>query len=134
MSKTDNSTEATRPPSLSEQLLELEKKLLDPLVRRTPEKLGHFLTDNFVEFSSGGRAYDKKQIVFHLRKQLPGQLAIEEFRAIELTPQVALVTYRARAESAAKLPQYSLRSSLWVQQEGMWKMLFHQGTTVPELM
>jgi len=103
-------------------------------VRRTPEKLAHFLTDNFIEFSSSGRAFDRKQVVYHLRKQLPAQLSIEEFRVAELTPQVALVTYRARAESATKLPQYSLRSSVWVQHEGSWKMLFHQGTTVPDLL
>jgi hypothetical protein len=71
--------------------------------------------------------------VYHLKKQVPGQLAIEEFHVFELAPHVALATYRARAESATRLPQYSLRSSIWVEHEGVWKMTFHQGTTVPEL-
>ena len=119
-------------PSLSEQLLELEQKRLEPALRRTPEKLGPLLADNFVEFASSGRAYDKKQVLYQLRKQLPGHLTIEEFRAIEITPLVALVRYRARAESADRMPKYSLRSSIWMQRDGAWQMLFHQGTTVPE--
>jgi hypothetical protein len=48
-----------------------------------------------LEFASSGRAYDKKQVLYQLRKQLSGQLAIEEFRVIEIMPSVALVRYRA---------------------------------------
>jgi len=118
--------------SLSEQLLELEKKLLDPALRRNPEKLAPMLAEEFVEFASSGRAYDKKQILYKLRKQVPGQLAIEEFRAIKVTPSLALARYRARAESADRITRYSLRSSIWVLRDGAWQMLFHQGTTVPD--
>ena len=118
--------------SLSEQLLELEKKLLDPALRRNPEKLAPMLAEEFVEFASSGRAYDKKQVLYKLRKQVPGQLAIEEFRAIEVTSSLALVRYRARAESADRITRYSLRSSIWVLRDRAWQMLFHQGTTVPD--
>jgi hypothetical protein len=99
-------------PSLSEQLLELEQKLLDPALRRTPEKLGPLLADDFVEFASSGRAYDKHQVLYQLRKQLSGQLAIEEFRVTEIMPLIALVRYRARAESTDRITRYSLRSSV----------------------
>jgi hypothetical protein len=57
--------------SLSEQLLELETKLLDPTLRRKPEMLAHMLADDFVEFGSGGRVYDKKQVLYQLSRQLP---------------------------------------------------------------
>jgi hypothetical protein len=106
--------------STSEQLLELEKKLLDPVLRRTPQILAPMLTDDFVEFGSSGRAY-------------PGRLIIEEFRVREVSPTAALVTYRARAESADhKTEKYSLRSSLWVRRGDDWLMAFHQGTLVSE--
>ena len=119
--------------SLSEQLLELEKKLLDPALRRTPEMLAPMLADNFVEFGSSGRTYDKKQVLYQLSRQLPAQLTIEEFRVVELAPDAALVTYRARAESAdRKAEKYSLRSSIWIQHTGEWQMMFHQGTLVAE--
>ncbi len=105
--------------SLSEQLLELEKKLLDPVLRRTPEMLAPMLADDFVEFGSSGRTYDKKQVLYQLSRQLPAQLTIEEFRVVELAPDTALVTYRARAESAdRKGEKYSLRSSIWIPHTG----------------
>jgi hypothetical protein len=119
--------------SLSEQLLGLEKKLLDPVLRRNPELLALMLADNFVEFGSSGRRYDKKQVLYQLSRQLPAQLTIEEFRVVELAPDAALVTYRARAESSdRKGEKYSLRSSIWRQQGAHWQMLFHQGTLVAE--
>src|SRR6266404_1747917 len=80
--------------SISEQLLELEKKLLDPVLRRSPQKLAPMLAEDFVEFGSSGRAYDKKQVLYALRKQLPGRLIIEEFRVREISSTAALVTYR----------------------------------------
>src|SRR6266571_8674891 len=119
--------------SLPEQLLKLEMKLLDPALRRTPEMLASMLADNFVEFGSSGRTYertyDKKQVLYQLSRQLPAQLTIEEFRVVELAPDAALVTYRVRAESAdRKAEKYSLRSSIWIQHAGQWQMMFHQGT------
>jgi len=119
--------------SLADHLLECERKLLDPVLRRNPECLAPLLADDFIEFGSSGRTYDKKQVLYHLRRQAPAQLTIDAFRVVELAPGTALVTYRARAESAdRKNEKYSLRSSLWVQREGEWQMIFHQGTPIPE--
>jgi hypothetical protein len=102
------------------------------VLRRTPEKLAPLLADDFMEFGSSGRTYDKKQILYQLRKQLLAQLTMEEFRVVELTPHAAF-TYKARAESAdGKGEKYSLRSSLWVQRAGEWQMIFHQGTLVSD--
>jgi len=120
-------------PSLAEQLLECEKKLLDPALRRVPEKLASLVGDDFVEFGSSGRTYDRRQVLYRLRRQLPAQLAIEQFRAFELSPDAALVTYRARADSGkGRDEKYSLRSSVWVRRGGEWKIIFHQGTMVAE--
>ena len=119
--------------SIAEELLECEKKLLDPVLRRTPERLAALLSDDFVEFASSGRTYDKQQILYRLSRQLPAQLTIEEFRLVELAPDSALIAYRARAESAErKGEKFSLRSSVWVRRTGEWKMIFHQGTMVAE--
>jgi hypothetical protein len=40
--------------SLQEELFDLEKKLVDPDLRRTPEKLAPLLADDFTEFGSIG--------------------------------------------------------------------------------
>ncbi len=118
---------------ISEELLELEKKLLDPELRKQPEKLAHLLRDDFIEFGSSGHAYDKRRVLFVLRKQGPARLQIEEFRVVELGASAALVTYRAVSEpTRLTTMRHSLRSSLWVRENGNWQMVFHQGTLVPE--
>jgi hypothetical protein len=120
--------------SLTEKLLELEKKLVDPDLRSTPEKLAPLLADEFTEFGSSGHAYDKKRILFMLKRQIPARLVIEEFRVFEVSASAALVTYRACSESTRTTSsRYSLRSSLWVLRGDAWQMVFHQGTNVPEL-
>lgn len=119
--------------SLAEELRELETKLLDPILRRAPEKLAHLLADDFLEFGSSGHAYDKKRILFLLRKQLPKRLVMEEFRVVEISESAALVTYRACSDSPnGNGAQYSLRSSLWMLRNGAWQVVFHQGTKVAE--
>ena len=119
--------------SLAQELLELEKQLLDPELRRSPEKLAYLVADDFIEFGSGGHAYDKKRVLFLLRKQTPSRLQIEEFRVIEISDSAALVTYRAHSESIRTNGTHdSLRSSLWIRRNGSWQMVFHQGTSVPE--
>jgi len=118
---------------LTEQLLEFERKLLDPALRRAPERLASLLADDFVEFGSSGRSYDKRQVLYRLGKQVPAQLVIEEFRVVELAADAALVTYRARADSGkGRDEKYSLRSSVWVRCGGEWQMIFHQGTMILE--
>jgi hypothetical protein len=120
--------------SLTEKLLELEKKLLDPDLRRTPEKLAPLLANDFMEFGSSGHAYDRQRILFLLRRQIPARLVIEEFRVFEVSASAALVTYRACPESThMSAYRYSLRSSLWMLRGDAWQMVFHQGTNVPEL-
>ncbi len=122
-----------RMPGISEELLELEKKLLDPELRQTPEKLAHLLGEDFIEFGSSGHAYDKRRVLFLLRKQAPAKLEIEEFRVIEISPTAALVTYRAVSQpTRLKTTRHSLRSSLWMKRHDTWQMVFHQGTLVPE--
>jgi hypothetical protein len=119
--------------SLAEELLELEKKLIHPELRRTPEKLAPLLADDFMEFGSGGHAYDKKRVLFLLRRLATAEIFIEEFRLINVGDSAVLVTYRACTESTrSSAARYSLRSSLWVLRNGGWRMLFHQGTNVPE--
>lgn len=119
--------------SLTEELLELEKKLLDPESRSTPEKLAPLLADDFIEFGSGGHAYDKKRVLFLLRRLAPAEISIEEFRVINICDSAVLVTYRACTESTrTSAARYSLRSSLWVLRDGSWQIVFHQGTNVPE--
>jgi hypothetical protein len=112
---------------VAEEIRELEMRLLDPAVRRSPERLEDLLADEFVELGSSGRTYDKRGIIASLAQESPVEVSIRDFRVCELGPAVALATYRARAERAGEV-LFSHRSSIWVRRRGRWRIRFHQGT------
>ncbi len=115
--------------SLRHQLHQLEKRLLQPEVRRFPSELTRLLADEFVEFGSSGQVYDRQTIIESLSKETTIEISITGFKMVVLTPGVALVTYRAVCISEGdESPVHSLRSSIWKLADSRWQMVFHQGT------
>ncbi len=129
---------------LSEHLSSRERQLL--AVDSSELGRAAVLADDFLEFGSSGRVYDKPAILELLRRRGPIDFTIENFRAVLLAPGVALATYefvvRPAAAggntgtndaggSAGASPRRSLRSSIFVEREGVWLMRFHQGTPIP---
>lgn len=107
-------------------LRRLERRLLDPAVRRDPEAVGALLADHFIEFGISGRVFDKRSVIESLRgdRRRMGPKA-SAFRATRLAPGVALLTYRIGRTGGRPA---TLRSSIWVRFGRCWKMVFHQGT------
>jgi hypothetical protein len=111
------------------ELRRLEERLLDPAVRRSAPAVADLLADEFIEFGSSGRVFDKPRIIESLQHEEPAERSITNFRATELAPGVMLVTYRVvRFDTPGAEPTSSLRSSIWTLRDGRWKMVFHQGT------
>jgi hypothetical protein len=120
----------TEPPEV-DILRGLEEALLKPEVRRSADEVGRLLADDFIEFGSSGRVFDKAQIIEALGRETPDpaiRIVLTDFSARQLAPAVMLVTYRT-IRSGTSAPQgYRLRSSIWKLMEGRWQMVFHQGT------
>jgi hypothetical protein len=117
-------------PALAEHLRKLEESMTKPEVRRSPEELAQLLANDFREFGSSGRVFDKRQIIEALQNQPAIQLWLDEFQVKWLAPDVALVTYRGncRFPDSDKV-SHSLRSSIWRNRDGRWEVVFHQGTS-----
>jgi hypothetical protein len=99
-------------------------------VRNSPEAVSKLLADEFTEFGSSGRVFDKRAIIGSLRQEAGDQqIAVEEFTVRKRAPSVVLVTYRSQL-AGSQLP-HSLRSSIWKLIGGIWQMVFHQGTRIP---
>ena len=81
-------------------LRSLEEQLLQPKIRKNPERLGDLLADEFIEFGSSGRTFDKRSVIDRLPQEQrhpeaqSTQWTITEFSARRLAPRVVLVTYR----------------------------------------
>ncbi|MEH2236777.1 nuclear transport factor 2 family protein [Nostoc sp.] len=120
--------------NLEESLLrKLEERLLQPDVRKSAKDVMDLLADEFIEFGSSGRVYDKQQIINSLQNEPIEPLtqrSITEFKTLVLATGVVLVTYRVVRHISDEKPVYSLRSSIWKLNNDGWKMIFHQGTLV----
>jgi len=118
--------------SLKQLLYRLEESLLQPEIRRSPAEVARLLADEFVEFGSSGRVYEKQSIIDELSQEPEIRFLMKDFRAFSLAQGVVLVTYRATSFSRNKEKAvHSLRSSVWKSSQGGWQMIFHQGTPTP---
>lgn len=114
-------------PHLEAQFRELEESHLRPENRASPEAMGAILAEDFSEFGSSGRVWDRAANL--VGDDEPFEWSIESFGVRLLAPGVALTTYRLSAwTKTAPEPRASLRSSVWIERGGRWVLLFHQGT------
>lgn len=116
----------TRQHPWFQELHAREMEMLDPAVRADPVRVRELLHDDFIEFGSTGRVYNKEILIEMLRSEQPSTVSIREFTVRQLASDTALVTYRSVGQSG----QEARRSSVWVRQDGVWRMVFHQGTRI----
>jgi len=115
--------------TLERELRELEESHLRSDLPSSPGLISGLLADEFVEFGSSGRIFDREAVIASMSDQAGFQFRMDTFVARALSPGVALTTYRLSAwsdcESQARI---TLRSSVWVHRHGRWLLVFHQGT------
>ena len=112
------------------ELLDLEKSLLDPALRTSPEYLEDVLSEGYVEFGASGRVYDRQQAIAAVTATTIDPCTITGFTTRCLDPDIALVNYRLIRQPSGGEPIHTLRHSIWKRIGGHWKILFHQGTPV----
>ncbi|MEV0694557.1 DUF4440 domain-containing protein [Streptomyces sp. NPDC050388] len=106
--------------------IEGELKLLDPEVRRSPERVGALLHPEFVEFGASGRIWDRDSIIALLAgEHVSGDLAgtVSDIKATQLAPDVVHLTFETDHNG-----RRARRSSLWRRTGRYWLLYFHQGT------
>jgi hypothetical protein len=108
---------------------------LRPDVGSSPEEIAKLLADEFIEFGSSGRVFNKHDIIEalhdeHAEGRSPARTA-DGLTVRRLTKVVALVTYRTVSQISTTGEKHrTLRSSTWKWIDGRWQMIFHQGTLV----
>lgn len=120
--------------SVCEEILSLEKALIKPEVRKSALEIKKILSKDFVEFSSLGSEYHYKfGDVFQGEEEEKGlNWEILDFKVRVLSKDCLLATYKVIKHDELEKKKYSLRSSIWIKEEGRWKMTFHQGTLLDE--
>ena len=121
---------------IEETFCNLEHSLHRPDVRSSRESVEALLARDFSEIGASGQLYDRSTTVDGLLGEVSAAQAglpiVQNFVVAKLAEDVVLVTYRSIREASDDLPERStLRSSIWVQEGGSWRMRFHQGTIIP---
>lgn len=115
------------------ELERLELLLMDPAVRRDPDRVAQLLAEDFQEFGSSGRVWTRETTLDLLKAETYSPPVVEGFVCRILGKDVALVTYRAvRSNEVTGERSVTLRSSIWARESGDWRMRFHQGTRAME--
>lgn len=120
---------------LEKHILQLENDLLKSEIRKSAQKISKLLSDDFIEFSSSGGEYHyKKGDIFQAQDDNSVlDWEIVDFKVIELSCDCILATYKViKHDVSDESKKYSLRSSIWRNYDGEWKMFFHQGTLIPK--
>ena len=78
-------------------LHDLEARLMDPEVRRG-DAASELIADDFMEFGGNGRIFNKTDALAVMKRHAPRVSAMEEFAVRELSPTIALATYRVRSQ------------------------------------
>jgi glyoxylase I family protein len=118
---------------LAELLQSFELQLMEPAFRRNRASVAALLSEDFREFGASGRFWTRDAILEMMVSEeayIPSKL--EDFAIKQVSPDAVLVTYRAVREAMVGVSRReTLRSSLWIQSAGGWRIAFHQGTIVP---
>jgi hypothetical protein len=117
----------------TESIIELvrtcEEKLLDPKFRKDRARVSGLLAEDFTEFGASGRIWSREQILDLLETEEFDPPRIEGFACRQISPGVMLATYcTVRTSSLTGDRTVALRSSIWTNESGEWRMRFHQGT------
>jgi hypothetical protein len=113
-----------------EKLYELEVSLWRPETRFDDGYMDKVLADDFFEFGRSGRTYERDVVLGVPAQDIDIELPLEDFAVHSVAENVVLVTYVSNVQYETL--EVGNRSSLWVHEDGRWKLRFHQGTPVTE--
>ena len=122
---TNAALEPVAEPAL-ESVVERERRLLDPAVRADPGRVAALLHPRFEEVGASGRLFDRESALRALAARTDARAEFE-LRTAGRVGDAILVTYRLRGAGRS-----TLRSSLWVTENGQWLLRYHQGTPEAE--
>ena len=106
--------------------IEGELSLLDPEIRRSPERVGALLHPEFHEFGVSGRHWDRAAIIDMLATTTEPEAApavASRMKGVRLAPDAVHLTFDTENNG-----RHAHRSSLWRRTEEGWRLYFHQGT------
>lgn len=112
-----------------ESIITQETCLLDKTA--SSKSLGELIDDEFIELGSSGALYTKTDVTQWLLTNDKSIRTGTDFSAKQLSDDVILLTYTSHIkDNHDDAVKKALRSSVWLKRGNLWKMIFHQGTSL----
>lgn len=103
----------------------LETNLTLTEYRHNKDWLDEIIADTFTEIGSSGNTYYKCDVIEALLNSESSYYDISHFNVTEIAANTYLATFTTTNNS-----NIVKRSSIWVNRDDKWQIVFHQGTKV----
>lgn len=113
---------------IKKTIYNLEDQLLQYEIRSNESELDYLISDKFIEYGSSGKIYTKNDIIQMLVDSNIEQYLIYDFSIRKMGDNYVQSLYKTKKEIGDGTYMYSLRSSIWENQNNRWQIIFHQGT------
>lgn len=109
------------------QLIKQENQLLDN--NDSLDVLAELIDNEFIEIGSSGVVNHKAEVLRWLSSSHDIKHVGREFNAYSLADSIIMLTYiSAIKDTFGACTKKAMRSSVWRLTDGLWRMVFHQGT------
>lgn len=116
---------------LRKLLVTKEHELILPETRHSPTRLKELLSDDFVEIGQNGNQFGLNEVLESLPKEQGWSAKISDIEFRMLNEDIAQILYTAIIYgNEVNLGTFSKRSTIWKNESGVWRMVFHQGTKI----
>ena len=115
-----------------QEIKTLEISLHQQDIRRSKESLELLLHPLFKEVGYSGVTYDLKSILEALEQEAKSdstpEIWSQNFEFIDLASEIVQVLYLSAHLKEGVLVRHAKRTSIWVKDNAVWKMQYHQAT------
>ena len=117
--------------SLAETIIEKENALLTWEVRSSADKLRSLLSVEFREVGASGAYFGLSEVLESLLSEENWSCKTKDWEFRALSDDVVQTIHRAFVvHFEGDKGVYSRRTSIWRNESGEWKMIYHQGTKI----
>ena len=113
-----------------------EKQIWDTIKKKDYDGFANMLTDDSIDVSSEA-VYDKAGSIGNLKGFEPGEITFADWKFIPIDKDAGVIIYTVNIKgkfNGQELPPTSVRaSSAWVNRDGKWLAIYHQGSRVMEM-
>ena len=123
-------------PAVQGEILSGEHALIQAQAHADTATVERLLSDDFHEIGSSGRYFGKAAVIDSLTRSLVLDFQLQPMEWIEVDADCVILVYLAevtRRRNNHTLTIKACRSSTWRREAEGWRMLFHQGTPVPDM-